>query len=101
MKSTCLLVRSAKGDSPIFVDAKTGTVPVRSLKGTVPFSLTRKSGQSLLLCLAVCGLLGLAGCHAVDFYEPSLQRPIPPEMEPPRELRMVSEESYMSSRPTS
>ena len=53
----------------------------------------------LPLWLAVCGLLGLVGCHAVDFYDASLQRPIPPELEPPRELRMISQESYLVEPP--
>jgi polysaccharide export outer membrane protein len=53
----------------------------------------------LPLWLAVCGLLGLVGCHAVDFYDSSLQKPIPPEMEPPRELRMVSEAAYQVEPP--
>jgi polysaccharide biosynthesis/export protein len=49
--------------------------------------------------LIVCGLLVLAGCHAVDNYSHSMQRPISPEMQPPRELRMVSQESYLVEPP--
>jgi polysaccharide biosynthesis/export protein len=49
--------------------------------------------------LAVCGLLGLAGCHAVDYYSPSLQAPIPAEMMPPVEGNMVSQESYIVEPP--
>jgi len=79
---------------------KTTCLPVRlRLKGTVPFSLTRKLGQSLAMWLAVCGLLGLAGCQAVDFYDSSLQKPIPPELEPPREIHMVSQSSYQVEPP--
>jgi polysaccharide biosynthesis/export protein len=70
----------------------------RALRGTVPFSLTRKLGQSpgrfLLLLLA-----GLAGCHAVDFYDQSLQRPVPPALEPPRELAMMSLPAYRVEPP--
>lgn len=42
---------------------------------------------------------GLMGCHAVDFYEPALQRPVPHEMEPPRELGMVSLPAYQVEPP--
>ena len=49
--------------------------------------------RSLGPVLLTVGLLGLAGCHAVDFYEP-LQRPVPPAMEPPRELTMMSLPAY-------
>jgi polysaccharide export outer membrane protein len=44
-------------------------------------------------------MAGLVGCHAVDFYEPSLQRPVPPEMEPPREHSMVSLPAYKVEPP--
>ena len=40
--------------------------------------------------LAAAVMVGLAGCHAVDFYQPSMQQPVPPAMEPPRELSMIS-----------
>jgi polysaccharide export outer membrane protein len=42
---------------------------------------------------------GLAGCHAVDFYDSSLQRPPSPDMEPPRELSMVSLPAYQVEPP--
>ena len=41
----------------------------------------------------------LSGCHAVDFYDASLQQPVPPAMEPPRELSMVSLPSYRVEPP--
>lgn len=44
-------------------------------------------------------LLGLAGCHAVDFYDQSLQRPVPPAMEPPRELAKMSLPPYRVEPP--
>jgi polysaccharide export outer membrane protein len=44
-------------------------------------------------------MAGLVGCHAVDFYETSLQRPVSPEMEPPRELSMVSLPDYRVEPP--
>ena len=49
------------------------------------------------MCLAV--LLALAGCHAVDYYDSSLQQPVPPELEPPRELSMISQPAYRVEPP--
>ena len=49
--------------------------------------------------LALGVVLGFSGCHAVDFYEASLQAPAPPAMEPPRELSMVSLPSYRVEPP--
>ena len=49
------------------------------------------------MCLAV--LLALAGCRAVDYYDSSLQRPAPPELEPPRELSMISQPAYRVEPP--
>ncbi len=51
----------------------------------------------LPIVLAFCGLL--AGCHAVDYYDSSLQRPAPPELEPPRELSMISQPVYRVEPP--
>jgi polysaccharide export outer membrane protein len=39
------------------------------------------------------------GCHAIDFYTPTLQKAVPPELEPPRELRMVSLPAYRIEPP--
>ena len=55
--------------------------------------------KHLLAILAVGMLATAAGCHAIDFYTPSLQSPIPAEMEPPRELSMVSLPVYRISPP--
>jgi polysaccharide export outer membrane protein len=44
-------------------------------------------------------VLGLTGCHAVDFYAASQPCPLPPPMEPPRELSMVSLPSYRVEPP--
>jgi len=53
-----------------------------------------------LLAILTIGVLAMAtGCHAIDFYTPSLQRPVPPEMEPPRELSMVSLPVYRIEPP--
>lgn len=51
-----------------------------------------------LLILAVL-TLSLAGCHAVDYYDSSLQRPVPPPMEPPRELAKMSLPTYRVEPP--
>ena len=56
-------------------------------------------GPQLRLLVLVLLAGGLAGCHAVDFYQPTMQRPATPEMEPPRELRMMSLPSYRVEPP--
>jgi polysaccharide biosynthesis/export protein len=49
--------------------------------------------------LAMCVLAMATGCHAIDFYTPSLQEAVPPELEPPRELSMVSLPTYRIEPP--
>jgi len=49
--------------------------------------------------LAACGLMGLAGCHSIDFYDQSLEQPVPPEMEPPREKSLVTLPAYRIAPP--
>ncbi len=49
--------------------------------------------------MLMLAIVGLTGCHAVDFYDSSLQRPVPPEMEPARELSMVSLPVYKVEPP--
>jgi polysaccharide export outer membrane protein len=49
--------------------------------------------------LTACAVLGLTGCHAVDFYDSSLQQSAPPAMEPPRERSMVSLPDYRVEPP--
>ncbi len=44
-------------------------------------------------------MVGLAGCHAVDFYDTSLQRPVPPRVGAARELSMVSLPAYKVEPP--
>ena len=51
------------------------------------------------LCVLTGILLGLTGCHAVDFYDDSLQKPVPPALEPPRELAKISLPSYRVEPP--
>ena len=60
----------------------------------------RKPGRrswAMVGCLLLAAMAG--GCHAVDFYDSSLQRPTPPAMEPPRELSMVSLPAYRVEPP--
>lgn len=47
----------------------------------------------------MCVVIGLAGCRAVDFYDQSLNEPVPPTMEPPRELSMMSLPTYQVEPP--
>lgn len=49
--------------------------------------------------LAACLLASLAGCHAIDLYTPAMQDPVPPAMEPPRELSKVSLPTYRIEPP--
>ena len=49
--------------------------------------------------MLMLAIVGLAGCHAVDFYDSSLQRPVPPAFEPARELSMVSLPAYKVEPP--
>ena len=50
------------------------------------------------LCLVLL-TVALAGCHAVDFYTPTMQQPVPPALEPPRELSMMSLPTYRVEPP--
>lgn len=61
---------------------------------------TRSQVRSLRpILLTICGMLCLAGCHAVDYYDSSLQQPVPPGMEPPREKSMTSLPAYRVEPP--
>jgi polysaccharide biosynthesis/export protein len=55
--------------------------------------------RNVLTLLATCVLATATGCHAIDFYTPSLQEPVPPELEIPRELSMVSLPPYRIEPP--
>ena len=56
--------------------------------------------RRLLLLLLMLVAIGLSGCHAVDFYEAAaLQQPVPPELQPARELQMVSLPAYKVEPP--
>lgn len=48
---------------------------------------------------AICLLIGLAGCRAIDFYEEPLEEALPEAAEPPRELSMMSLPSYRIEPP--
>ena len=41
----------------------------------------------------------MTGCRAIDFYTPALESPVPPELEPPRELSKVSLPTYRIEPP--
>lgn len=61
---------------------------------------TRSPGRALRpILLTMLGLLASAGCHAVDYYDNTLQQPVPPAMEPPREKNMVSLPAYRVEPP--
>ena len=49
--------------------------------------------------LAAYGLMALAGCHSIDFYDQSLEQPVPPGMEPPREKSLVTLPAYRIAPP--
>ena len=92
-----------EGDSPIFADHRCAAVPAKI--GTVPpakpdaeSTMISHSSPNRWLVFAVLAL-GLAGCHAVDFYDTSLERPVPPALEPPRELSMISLPTYRVEPP--
>ena len=53
----------------------------------------------LLALLATCTLVSVTGCHSIDFYDQTLQEPVPPPMEPPRELSMMCLPSYQIEPP--
>jgi polysaccharide export outer membrane protein len=52
-----------------------------------------------LALLAVLAALGMTGCHAIDFYDRSLESPVPLPMEPPREKSLVSLPAYRIAPP--
>lgn len=56
-------------------------------------------GRTLLAILAIGLLAGLAGCHAVDYYTPTLEAPTPAQLATPRELTMVSLPTYRIEPP--
>lgn len=47
----------------------------------------------------VCLLLGTFGCRSFDFYTKSLMSPLPGDLEPPRELSMISLPAYRVEAP--
>ncbi len=59
----------------------------------------RRVRRSLLAVLAVCTAIAMTGCHAIDFYDQSLDEPAPKLMEPPRELSMMSLPAYRIEPP--
>lgn len=61
------------------------------------YQLSRRTMMQTLL--ATCLLASLTGCHAIDLYTPAMQSPVPPGMEPPRELSKVSLPTYRIEPP--
>jgi polysaccharide biosynthesis/export protein len=59
----------------------------------------RQLGRGLLTTAAACLLIAAGGCRAIDLYTPSLHAPVPPELEPPRELSKVSLPTYRIEPP--
>jgi len=54
----------------------------------------------LLLAAAVCVVTGVAGCRTFDYYDPTLQEPVPAMLgPPPRELAMMSLPAYRIEPP--
>ncbi len=53
----------------------------------------------LLAALVACVAITLSGCHPIDLYDQSLNGQVPPGMEPPRELSMVSLPQYRIEPP--
>ena len=53
----------------------------------------------LLAVLALSLSVVAPGCHAIDFYEPSLLAPVPRAFEPPRELSKMSLPLYRIEPP--
>ncbi len=60
---------------------------------------TRSTGHRRFAAWAAGLLAVLTGCHAIDFYTPSLQAPVPAELQPPRELSKVSLPTYRIEAP--
>jgi len=52
-----------------------------------------------VLWAMVCILFGAMGCRSFDFYAKSLKSPVPGNLEPPRELSMVSLPAYQVEAP--
>ena len=55
--------------------------------------------MSVLAITAACVAIGMTGCQSVDFYDQTLQEPVPAPMEPPREKSLVSLPSYQIAAP--
>ncbi len=49
--------------------------------------------------MAICLLFGTGGCRSFDFYAKSLMSPVPGNLEPPRELSMISLPAYRVEAP--
>jgi polysaccharide export outer membrane protein len=79
----------------VWEDIASGLRKPRAFAMLTPIAVTRLWFRVLPVLLAAA----LAGCHAVDFYTPTLKQPMPPALEPPREISMVSLPSYRVEPP--
>jgi polysaccharide biosynthesis/export protein len=52
-----------------------------------------------LIWMMICFLFGTAGCRSFDFYAKSLMSPLPGNLEPPREISMISLPAYQVEAP--
>jgi polysaccharide biosynthesis/export protein len=86
-----------------FADYSDNDDLVRSVRACMSFlklpSFLTAMTRHALAMLAICLLTAATGCHAIDFYTPSLQEPVPAELELPRELSMVSLPTYRIQPP--
>jgi len=55
--------------------------------------------RSTAAWMVICFLFGAAGCRSFDFYAKTLMPPVPGNLEPPRELSMVSLPAYRVEAP--
>lgn len=63
-------------------------------------TLVQQAAKRTRMALVICMLAAImSGCQAIDFHTSSLQSPVPPEMEPPCELSMVSLPTYRIQPP--
>jgi len=64
-----------------------------------PFAAGRFLKSSYLMALLLAAGAGFAGCRPFDYYGQTLQAPVSPAMEPPREKSMVSLPAYSVEPP--
>lgn len=84
-------LRREKGDSPIFADAKIGTVPAGTKIGTVPgrepLRLKRLGGHLLLAGALSVWPIGDAACHLADIFNECRHFPVLCDFQSPWQTR--------------